>query len=274
VLIECPRAAALPTWSRSGRQGDGEKIDKIIGKLAAANDLKGVIDQASFNDDDKLGKGRRWSTDSPSWSPSSTRSTSGRTCRGDDLLGDAYEYLMRHFATESGKSKASFYTPAEVSRILAKVIGVEGSKKLKGANDLRPTCGSGSLLLKCATRQRATSHSSARRKTWRHGRWPDEHDSPRPPTAELWKDNTLAAPYFKNKDGALKTFDFAVANPPSQTSLVQRARPGARRIRTLQGPWNPTRSERDYAFLLHLTKSSRATAKARSSCLRRVVPRQ
>ena len=43
---------------------------------------------------------------------------------GDDLLGDAYEYLMRHFATESGKSKGQFYTPAEVSRIMAKVIGI------------------------------------------------------------------------------------------------------------------------------------------------------
>ena len=42
---------------------------------------------------------------------------------GDDLLGDAYEYLMRHFATESGKSKGQFYTPAEVSRMMAKVIG-------------------------------------------------------------------------------------------------------------------------------------------------------
>ena len=43
---------------------------------------------------------------------------------GDDLLGDAYEYLMRHFATESGKSKGQFYTPAEVSRIMAQVVGV------------------------------------------------------------------------------------------------------------------------------------------------------
>ena len=46
------------------------------------------------------------------------------TGEGDDLLGDAYEYLMRHFATESGKSKGQFYTPAEVSRVMAKVVGV------------------------------------------------------------------------------------------------------------------------------------------------------
>ena len=56
---------------------------------------------------------------------------------GDDLLGDAYEYLMRHFATESGKSKGQFYTPAEVSRIMAKVIGI-GSDTQQDENDLRP----------------------------------------------------------------------------------------------------------------------------------------
>lgn len=66
---------------------------------------------------------------------------------GDDLLGDAYEYLMRHFATESGKSKGQFYTPAEVSRILAKVIGINAETS-QDATVYDPTCGSGSLLLK------------------------------------------------------------------------------------------------------------------------------
>lgn len=42
----------------------------------------------------------------------------------DDILGDAYEYLMRHFASQSGKSKGQFYTPSEVSRIMAKVVGI------------------------------------------------------------------------------------------------------------------------------------------------------
>ena len=47
---------------------------------------------------------------------------------GDDILGDAYEYLMRHFATESGKSKGQFYTPAEVSRIMAQVLGIREAR--------------------------------------------------------------------------------------------------------------------------------------------------
>ena len=68
---------------------------------------------------------------------------------GDDLLGDAYEYLMRHFATESGKSKGQFYTPAEVSRILAKVVGI-GQNTRQDQTVYDPACGSGSLLLKAA----------------------------------------------------------------------------------------------------------------------------
>ena len=57
-----------------------------------------------------------------------------------DVLGDAYEYLMRHFATESGKSKGQFYTPAEVSRIMAKIIGINNDIKeeIKGSVILRP----------------------------------------------------------------------------------------------------------------------------------------
>ena len=99
----------------------GEGIDKIISRLARANDLHGVIDVASFNDDEKLGRGKEM-VDRLSKLVAIFDSLDFRATRaaGDDLLGDAYEYLMRHFATESGKSKGQFYTPAEVSRILAR----------------------------------------------------------------------------------------------------------------------------------------------------------
>jgi type I restriction enzyme M protein len=67
---------------------------------------------------------------------------------GDDLLGDAYEYLMRHFATESGKSKGQFYTPAEVSRVIAQVLAIRYADTTNKTTVYDPTCGSGSLLLK------------------------------------------------------------------------------------------------------------------------------
>ena len=103
----------------------GDKINKIIGNLAEKNGLKGVIDVADFNDEDKLGKGKEMVDRlSNLLGIFEGIDLSANRAEGDDLLGDAYEYLMRHFATESGKSKGQFYTPAEVSRILAKVVGL------------------------------------------------------------------------------------------------------------------------------------------------------
>src|SRR5713101_7919180 len=67
---------------------------------------------------------------------------------GDDILGDAYEYLMRHFATESGRSKGQYKNHAEVSRIIAQVIGIRSAKTSAATTVYDPTCGSGSLLLK------------------------------------------------------------------------------------------------------------------------------
>lgn len=115
-----------------GNKNIGEEMDKIIAKLAEANNLRGVIDNAHFNDEDKLGKGQEM-VDKLSELLAIFRDKmpdfSKNRADGDDIIGDAYEYLMRKFATESGKSKAQFYTPAEVSRIMAKVIGIEYADK-------------------------------------------------------------------------------------------------------------------------------------------------
>ena len=109
-----------------GKPTIGDDINKkIIGKIAEANKLTGTIDVADFNNADKLGSGKEMVDrltrligifENPALDFSKNRA------EGDDILGDAYEYLMRHFATESGKSKGQFYTPAEVSRIMAKII--------------------------------------------------------------------------------------------------------------------------------------------------------
>jgi type I restriction enzyme M protein len=73
---------------------------------------------------------------------------------GDDILGDGYEYLMRHFATESGKAKGQFYTPAEVSRVIAQILGIRSAKTSNDTTVSDPTCCSGSLLLKVADEAR------------------------------------------------------------------------------------------------------------------------
>src|SRR5207237_9901194 len=125
-LLDVPKGGGFADMvALKGDKEIGDKMNKIISKLAEANDLKGVIDVADFNDADKLGKGKemvdRLSNLVAIFDTAALDFRSNRA-EGDDLLGDAYEYLMRNFATESGKSKATFYTPAAVSRVMRKVV--------------------------------------------------------------------------------------------------------------------------------------------------------
>lgn len=269
-LLDVPKGAGFADMvALKGDKEIGDKINKIIAKLAEANDLKGVIDVADFNDSDKLGKGKemvdRLSNlvaifDTPALDFRSNRA------EGDDLLGDAYEYLMRHFATESGKSKGQFYTPAEVSRIMAKVVGV-GEAKSASQTIHDPTCGSGSLLLK--------AHDEAKSRTGRdlalYGQEMDNataalarmnmilHDCP---TAEIWKDNTLSSPHFKATDGRLKAFDFVVANFPFSTKAWSNGFDPANDLYGRFAFGIPPKKNGDYAFLLHILTCLKSTGKA------------
>ena len=269
ALLEVPRGGGFADMAAlKGDKDIGEKINKIITRLAEANDLKGVIDQTDFDDDAKLGKGKeKVDTLSNLVAIFENPSLDFRNNRaeGDDLLGDAYEYLMRNFATESGKSKGQFYTPAEVSRIMARVIGV-GSARSSSQTIYDPTCGSGSLLLK--------AHDETKGRTGLdlalYGQEMDNvtaglarmnmilHDCP---TAEIWRDNTLASPHFKEKNGRLKLFDFAVANPPfSNKSWTNGFSPENDEFKRF-ALGIPPKKNGDYAFLLHLIASLKSNGK-------------
>ena len=238
-----------------GAKEIGDQINKIIGKLAEENDLKGIIDQADFNDDSKLGRGKEMQ-DRLTKLVAIFESLDFRANRveGDDLLGDAYEYLMRHFATESGKSKGQFYTPAEVSRIMAQVIGI-GPDTQQDQTIYDPACGSGSLLL------RATD--AAPRGLTIYGQEKDNatyalaymnmilHDNA---TADIRHGNTLAAPDF-TEDDRLRTFDFAVANPPfSDKAWTNGLNPENDVYNRFEYGVPPAKNG-DYAFLLHFIVS-------------------
>ncbi|SPY95636.1 Probable type I restriction enzyme BthVORF4518P M protein [Proteus mirabilis] len=215
-MIVIPQGASFDDMvALKGDKEIGDKINKIISALAEENDLKSVIDVADFNDEDKLGKGKEMIDRlSKLIGIFEGLDLSSNRADGDDLLGDAYEYLMRHFATESGKSKGQFYTPSEVSRILSKVIGINKNTP-QDATVYDPTCGSGSLLLKASDEaprglsifgqemDNATS-ALARMNMILHNN----------ATAKIWKGNTISDPQWKEANGQLKTFDFAVANPP------------------------------------------------------------
>ena len=245
-----------------GTKEIGEGINIVIGKLAGANNylLKDVIDQADFNDEAKLGKGKEMQE----------RLTKlvgvfegldfrANRAHGDDLLGDAYEYLMRHFATQSGKSKGQFYTPAEVSRVMAQVIGIgPGTRKDHTVYD--PTCGSGSLLIKAADEapdgltiygqeKDMATWTMARMNVILHGRV----------AAEIKRDNTLTTPHFTDGAGRLKRFDFAVANPPfSDKAWTNGLNPDHDEYRRFDYGEPPVKNG-DYAYLLHLLASLKST---------------
>ena len=242
----------------------GDKINKIIARLAEANDLKGVIDVADFNDADKLGKGKEMQDrlsnlvaifENPALNFRKNRA------EGDDILGDAYEYLMRHFATESGKSKGQFYTPAEVSRVMAKVIGINKARS-QSQTIYDPTCGSGSLLLKAADESETGVTI--------YGQEMDNataalakmnmilHDNP---TAEIWQDNSLSSPYFKLDNDNLKTFDFVVANPPFSNKAWSNGFDPFHDLYERFVDGVPPMKNGDYAFLLHIIRSLKSTGK-------------
>ena len=265
ALIVVPEGGGFADMVRlKGDKEIGDKINKIIGRLAEANDLKEVIDQADFNDESKLGTGKEMQ-DRLSKLVAIFEALDFRANRaeGDDLLGDAYEYLMRNFATESGKSKGQFYTPAEVSRVMAQVVGVDDCSELSEPTIYDPTCGSGSLLLKAADEASArnialygqekdnATWALAKMNMFLHGH----------PTADLWRGNTLAAPYFKNLDDSLMTFDFAVANPPfSDKAWSTGLDPQHDEFGRFEYGIPPAKNG-DYAFLLHLIKSLKSRGK-------------
>jgi len=265
AVIDVPEGGGFADMAAlKGQKDIGDKINKIISKLAEANDLKGVIDVADFDDADKLGKGKEMQdrlSNLISIFENEALDFSKNKSEGDDLLGDAYEYLMRHFATESGKSKGQFYTPAEVSRIMAKVIGVRNTKEIN-VPIYDPTCGSGSLLLKAADEapkgasvygqeKDNSTRALAKMNMILHGH----------PTADIWQGNTLASPHFL-EGGGLKRFDFVVANPPfSDKAWSNGIDPIHDLYKRFDGFGIPPAKNGDYSFLLHVAASLKSTGK-------------
>ncbi len=250
-----------------GKSDIGDQINKIIGGFAKNNNLSGVITEADFKDDAKLGSGKDQVdrlTNLINIFNKPELNFSGNRADGDDLLGDAYEYLMRHFATESGKSKGQFYTPSEVSRIIAEVIGIRHSKSQE-ETIYDPACGSGSLLLKAADIAPhgisiyGQENDNATRALAVMNMWLHNFSD-----ADINQGNTLAAPQFTDeKTGALKQFDYAVANPPfSYKSWTNGLHPESDVYHRFDGYAVPPQKNGDFVFLLHIIKSLKSKGKA------------
>ena len=249
-----------------GKSDIGDKINtRVIAPLVQANTRLARSDFPDFNDPNKLGQGKEMVerlTNLINIFASPQLDFSQNRTEHDDILGDAYEYLMRHFATDSGKSKGQFYTPAEVSRVIAQVIGISPKNTKASTTAYDPTCGSGSLLLKVASQ--AGKHITL------EGQEKDVttaglarmnmilHDFP---TANIVSGNTLAAPRFKDGE-RLRTYDYVVANPPFSdktwsTGLIPSTDPFQRFT------WGePPAKQGDYAYLMHIIRSMKGTGKA------------
>lgn len=248
-----------------GKADIGDKINtQIIQPLIDANARLARSDFPDFNDPNKLGEGDAMVqrlTNLVAIFEKPELDFSKNRAENDDILGDAYEYLMRHFASESGKSKGQFYTPSEVSRVIAQVIGISPANAVAKTSVYDPTCGSGSLLLKVA--DQAGTHITL------EGQEMDVttaglarmnmilHDFP---TASVLQGNTLSAPKFKDGE-QLRTYDYVVANPPFSVKtwsvgLTPSKDPYQRFT------WGePPAKQGDYAFLLHIIRSLKSTGK-------------
>lgn len=262
--ISIPKGSSFKDMvALKGKPSIGDDINKKI--LAPLGEANKISDFPDFNDVNKLGSGKdmvQRLTNLVAIFENPALDFSSNRAEGDDILGDAYEYLMRHFATESGKSKGQFYTPAEVSRIISKIISVSDSNKSdKTAYD--PTCGSGSLLLKVS--------DEAGGKITLYGQEMDVataslarmnmilHDNP---TATIKQGNTLANPQFLNEQGKLKQFDFFVSNPPfSFKSWSNGIDPLHDTFERFQDFGAPPQKNGDFAFLLHAVRSLKSNGK-------------
>ena len=273
LYIDLPQGCAFDDLvALKGKADIGERMNVILARIGEANEqLSDTITNADFADEQKLGKGKdlvETVSNLIGVFQDKDLDLSNNRAADDDLIGDAYEYLMKNFATQSGKSKGQFYTPGEVSRVMARVVNIaEDKRPMISIYDM--TCGSGSLLIRAAAESGRKMDSiaiegqeidlatigMAKMSMVIHGI--DD--------AELKHGNTLSDPQHKVDDRHLKTFDYGFANPPFSVKGWMK---GAQ-AKDPFGRWGveegvapvPPPKCGDYAFLLHMIASLKSNGK-------------
>lgn len=239
--------------------GNGERIDKALHAIEEANlaKLRDVFQDISFNST-KLGDEAQKNDilrhlledfDKPELNLRESR------VGNLDVIGNAYEFLIKNFASTSGKKAGEFYTPPEVSQLMARLMDPQ-----EGDEICDPTCGSGSLLMKCGQLIRARTGSrkyalygqEAIGSTWALAKMnmflhaEDNHRIE-------WGD-TLRNPKLLDGKGLLKHFDVVLANPPfSLEKWGHETAAGDPHKRFRRGL--PPRTKADYAFILHMVET-------------------
>lgn len=258
-----------------GKSDVGERVDKIIQKFLEDNCLQGSLPDVSFNNPEELGSGKEL-VDKVSGLIAVFQNPAidfrNNRASGDDIIGDAYEYFMMKFAQESGKSKGQFYTPSEVSRIIARLIGIGDIKQMptKKWTLYDPAAGSGSLLIRAADEAPVDENGNSIVTIFGQEKYPDTaglakmnfilHNKG---TGEIKSGNTLSTPQYLDEFNELKKFDFIVMNPPfSDKSWTDGIKPSEDKYKRFDGYSIPPEKNGDYAWFLHVLKSLDSNGKA------------
>ena len=258
-----------------GKSDVGERVDKIIQKFLEDNRLQGSLPDVSFNNPEELGSGKEL-VDKVSGLIAVFQNPAidfkNNRASGDDIIGDAYEYFMMKFAQESGKSKGQFYTPSEVSRIIARLIGIGDIKQMptKKWTLYDPAAGSGSLLIRAADEAPVNENGDSIVTIFGQEKYPDTaglakmnfilHNKG---TGEIKSGNTLSTPQYLDEFNELKKFDFIVMNPPfSDKSWTDGIKPSEDKYKRFDGYSIPPEKNGDYAWFLHVLKSLDSNGKA------------
>ncbi len=258
-----------------GKSDVGERVDVIIQQFLEDNRLKGLLPDVSFNNPDELGKGKEL-VDKVSGLIAVFENPAidfkSNVASGDDIIGDAYEYFMMKFAQESGKSKGQFYTPSEVSRTIARLIGIGNIKQETGKRWTLhdPAAGSGSLLIRAADEAPLDDNGASIVDIFGQEKYSDTaglakmnfilHNKG---TSEIISGNTLSDPQYTDDFGELRKFDFIVMNPPfSDKDWSDGIKPSEDKFRRFDGYGIPPEKNGDYAWFLHVLKALNSTGKA------------
>jgi type I restriction enzyme M protein len=267
-----PNASFYALHSARFEPGNGERIDKALHAIEDANmsKLRDVFQDISFNanrlgDEQQKNDLLRHLLEDFAKPELDLRPTRVGTL---DIISNAYEYLIKQFASSSGKKAGEFYTPPEVSELMARLMDPQ-----EGEEICDPTCGSGSLLLKCGrlirerigSRRYALYGQEAIGSTWAlakmnmflHGE--DNHRIE-------WGD-TIRNPKLLASETSLRHFDVVVANPPFSLEKWGHESADADRFDRFRRGM-PPRTKGDFAFILHMIE----TMKPRTGRMAVVVP--
>ena len=241
----------------------GKKLNEIFEKLANANSPK--LDRI-FEDLDFTNKDRFPNETTQRLINHFSQYNFGDTYINSDLLGDAYEYLIKQFAADAGKKGGEFYTPREVERVIIEIL-----KPHKKDHIYDPTVGSGGFLLEAFHYLKEKENEQVARTLYLYGQeinigtfaiakinmFLHGLDS-----ADIQRGDTLANPQFLNPNGSLKTFDICVANPPYSINDWEYEMFKSDKYGRIDGYELPPNKNADYAFVLHIIKSMNSNGRA------------